>query len=117
MLDQNQSAPSKFRPSSERCPLRPISRGLAARLDPFDRAELQHAPVLDDSRAPRVQLEDRRRDGEVNTCDNFADQSPLLALLNAHEIGITLPVEDQLDPEQSTSAIVVHHPQAKYFSV
>jgi len=31
-------------------------------------------------------------------------------LLNAHEIGITLPVEDQLDPEQSTSAIVVHQP-------
>jgi hypothetical protein len=25
--------------------------------------------------------------------------------------------QDQLDPEQSTSAIVVHHPQAKYFSV
>jgi Vitamin B12 dependent methionine synthase, activation domain len=31
--------------------------------------------------------------------------------------GITLSEEDQLDPEQSTSAIVVHHPQAKYFSV
>ena len=33
------------------------------------------------------------------------------------KIGITLSEEDQLDPEQSTSAIVVHHPQAKYFSV
>jgi 5-methyltetrahydrofolate--homocysteine methyltransferase len=38
-------------------------------------------------------------------------------LLRAEEIGIPLAEEDQLDPEQSTSAIVVHHPQAKYFSV
>jgi 5-methyltetrahydrofolate--homocysteine methyltransferase len=40
-----------------------------------------------------------------------------LELLRADEIGIVLTEEDQLDPEQSTSAIVVHHPQAKYFSV
>jgi 5-methyltetrahydrofolate--homocysteine methyltransferase len=50
-------------------------------------------------------------------CPNLADQKQLLALLGAGEIGITLSEEDQLDPEQSTSAIVVHHPQAKYFSV
>ena len=50
-------------------------------------------------------------------CPNLADQKQLLALLNADEIGLTLSEEDQLDPEQSTSAIVVHHPQAKYFSV
>ncbi|HTV88793.1 MAG TPA: methionine synthase [Stellaceae bacterium] len=50
-------------------------------------------------------------------CPNLADQRQLLALLRADEIGITLSEEDQLDPEQSTSAIVVHHPQAKYFSV
>jgi 5-methyltetrahydrofolate--homocysteine methyltransferase len=50
-------------------------------------------------------------------CPNLADQQQLLALLRADEIGITLSEEDQLDPEQSTSAIVLHHPQAKYFSV
>jgi 5-methyltetrahydrofolate--homocysteine methyltransferase len=50
-------------------------------------------------------------------CPNLSDQKQLLALLNADEIGVTLTEEDQLDPEQSTSAIVVHHPQAKYFSV
>ncbi|HEX5318255.1 MAG TPA: methionine synthase [Stellaceae bacterium] len=50
-------------------------------------------------------------------CPNLADQAQLLALLRAEEIGVTLSEEDQLDPEQSTSAIVVHHPQAKYFSV
>jgi 5-methyltetrahydrofolate--homocysteine methyltransferase len=50
-------------------------------------------------------------------CPNLADQRQLLDLLNAAEIGLTLSEEDQLDPEQSTSAIVLHHPQAKYFSV
>jgi 5-methyltetrahydrofolate--homocysteine methyltransferase len=50
-------------------------------------------------------------------CPNLADQKQLLDLLRADEIGITLSDEDQLNPEQSTSAIVVHHPQAKYFSV
>src|ERR1700746_783928 len=50
-------------------------------------------------------------------CPNLADQKQLLALLGGQEIGIPLSEEDQLDPEQSTSAIVVHHPQAKYFSV
>ncbi len=50
-------------------------------------------------------------------CPNLADQGPMLDLLGAGALGITLSDEDQLDPEQSTSAIVVHHPQAKYFSV
>jgi 5-methyltetrahydrofolate--homocysteine methyltransferase len=50
-------------------------------------------------------------------CPNVGDQRQLLQLLRADEIGIALTEEDQLDPEQSTSAIVVTHPQAKYFSV
>ena len=50
-------------------------------------------------------------------CPNLGDQAALLRLLGAEQIGITLSDEDQLEPEQSTSAIVVHHPQAKYFSV
>jgi 5-methyltetrahydrofolate--homocysteine methyltransferase len=50
-------------------------------------------------------------------CPNLADQRQLLALVKAAEIGVSLSEEDQLEPEQSTSAIVVHHPQAKYFSV
>jgi 5-methyltetrahydrofolate--homocysteine methyltransferase len=50
-------------------------------------------------------------------CPNLADQKQLLALLAAERIGIALSDEDQLHPEQSTSAIVVLHPQAKYFSV
>jgi len=50
-------------------------------------------------------------------CPNLADQAQLLELLKADEIDIVMSEEDMLDPEQSTSAIVVHHPQAKYFSV
>ncbi|MFZ2005714.1 MAG: methionine synthase [Stellaceae bacterium] len=50
-------------------------------------------------------------------CPNLADQAQLLKLLDAQAIGVELTDEDQLDPEQSTSAIVVHHPQANYFSV
>ena len=43
------------------------------------------------------------------------DQRQLLALLDASRIGVELGDEDQLWPEQSTSAIVLHHPRAKYF--
>jgi len=50
-------------------------------------------------------------------CPNLSDQESILRLLGADRIGITLSDEFQLEPEQSTSAIVVVHPQAKYFSV
>ncbi len=50
-------------------------------------------------------------------CPKLEDQEPLLRLLGAERIGITLSDEWQLDPEQSTSAIVVLNPHAKYFSV
>ncbi|HEY0833798.1 MAG TPA: methionine synthase [Azospirillum sp.] len=50
-------------------------------------------------------------------CPNLEDQAALLRLLDAGRIGVSLTDEHQLDPEQSTSAIVVHHPRARYFSV
>ncbi len=50
-------------------------------------------------------------------CPHVADQRSLLDLLDAGRIGIELGDEDQLWPEQSTSAIVLHHPQARYFNV
>jgi 5-methyltetrahydrofolate--homocysteine methyltransferase len=50
-------------------------------------------------------------------CPNLADQESLLRLLGADRIGVTLSDEWQLHPEQSTSAIVVLNPAAKYFSV
>ncbi len=50
-------------------------------------------------------------------CPNLEDQAQILSLLKAERIGIVLSDEFQLEPEQSTSAIVLHHPQAKYFGV
>lgn len=50
-------------------------------------------------------------------CPNLEDQRQLLELLGADRIGVRLTEEFMLDPEQSTSAIVSLHPQAKYFSV
>jgi 5-methyltetrahydrofolate--homocysteine methyltransferase len=50
-------------------------------------------------------------------CPKLEDQEPLLRLLKADRIGVTISDEWQLHPEQSTSAIVLHHPRAKYFSV
>ncbi|MEE1563217.1 MAG: vitamin B12 dependent-methionine synthase activation domain-containing protein, partial [Alphaproteobacteria bacterium] len=50
-------------------------------------------------------------------CPDLADQAKLLDLLDAKHIGITMGESDQLHPEQSTTALVVHHPQARYFTV
>ncbi len=50
-------------------------------------------------------------------CPRLEDQEPLLKLLDAERVGVSLSDEWQLHPEQSTSAIVLHHPRAKYFSV
>jgi 5-methyltetrahydrofolate--homocysteine methyltransferase len=50
-------------------------------------------------------------------CPRLEDQALLLSLLGAEKIGLELSEEFQLHPEQSTSAIVVHHPQAKYFNI
>ncbi len=49
-------------------------------------------------------------------CPNLEDQTKLFALLHPDEtIGVHLTTGFLLDPEQSTSAIIVHHPSAKYF--
>ncbi len=51
-------------------------------------------------------------------CPNLEDQTKLFALLHPEEnVGVKLTTGFLLEPEQSTSAIVVHHPQAKYFVV
>lgn len=50
-------------------------------------------------------------------CPNLEDQSRLFTLLQPERISIALTEEYQLVPEQSTSAIIVHHPEAKYFNI
>ncbi|HET8666467.1 MAG TPA: vitamin B12 dependent-methionine synthase activation domain-containing protein, partial [Terriglobales bacterium] len=49
-------------------------------------------------------------------CPNLEDQTKLFALLHPEEnVGVRLTTGFLLEPEQSTSAIIVHHPAAKYF--
>ena len=50
-------------------------------------------------------------------CPKLEDQVPIFKILDAERIGVALSDEFQIHPEQSTSALVVHHPKAKYFSV
>jgi 5-methyltetrahydrofolate--homocysteine methyltransferase len=49
-------------------------------------------------------------------CPDLADRATLVRLLEPERIGVTLSEELQLHPEQSTDALVVHHPEAKYFN-
>ena len=50
-------------------------------------------------------------------CPNLEDQRKLFALLRPERIGVSLTDELQLVPEQSVTALVVHHPEAKYFMI
>jgi 5-methyltetrahydrofolate--homocysteine methyltransferase len=50
-------------------------------------------------------------------CPRLEDQAPMFELLRPDRIGISLTEEYQLVPEQSTSAIIVHHPEARYFTI
>jgi len=49
-------------------------------------------------------------------CPDLEDRAKLVALLKPERIGVVLSEELQLHPEQSTDALVVHHPEAKYFN-
>jgi len=49
-------------------------------------------------------------------CPNLEQQVQLCELLQPERIDVSLSEEFQLHPEQSTSAIIVHHPEAKYFN-
>jgi 5-methyltetrahydrofolate--homocysteine methyltransferase len=50
-------------------------------------------------------------------CPDMSDQEKLFRLLRPQRIGCVLTESWQIDPEQSTSALIVHHPQARYFAV
>jgi 5-methyltetrahydrofolate--homocysteine methyltransferase len=50
-------------------------------------------------------------------CPNLEDQTKLFDLLRPERIGITLTEEYHLEPEQSTTAIICHHPEARYFGI
>ncbi|MGH8870159.1 MAG: methionine synthase [Actinomycetes bacterium] len=49
-------------------------------------------------------------------CPDLEDRAKIVQLLKPERIGVTLSEEFQLDPEQSTDALIAHHPDAKYFN-
>jgi cobalamin-dependent methionine synthase I len=49
-------------------------------------------------------------------CPNMQDQYKLLHLLDAKRVDLVMDESEQLYPEQSTTALIVHHSIAKYFS-
>ncbi len=49
-------------------------------------------------------------------CPDLEDRAKVMRLLDAERIGVRLSEEFQLEPEQSTDALIAHHPEAKYFS-
>ena len=75
----------------------------------------------DDARDMRQLLKQGYRGSRYSfgypACPRMEDQEVLLDLLGASEVGIEMGDEFQLWPEQSTSAIVVHHPAARYFTI
>lgn len=83
------------------------------------RAELGYAG--EDDRDMEKMLSQGYRGGRYSfgypACPRLEDQAPLLKLLDSDRVGVSISDEWQLHPEQSTSAIVLHHPRAKYFSV
>lgn len=51
------------------------------------------------------------------SCPDMEGNATLLKLLNAERIDVQATSEGQMVPEQTTSAFIVHHPQAKYFTL
>jgi 5-methyltetrahydrofolate--homocysteine methyltransferase len=50
-------------------------------------------------------------------CPDLEQQTKIFELIQPEKIGVELTEEFQLEPEQSTSAIILHHPEAKYFNI
>ncbi|MBA2507526.1 MAG: methionine synthase, partial [Nocardioidaceae bacterium] len=49
-------------------------------------------------------------------CPDLEDRATLVRLLEPERIGVTLSEELQLHPEQSTDALILHHPEAAYYN-
>ena len=82
------------------------------------RAELGFAG--EDPDAPEDYFDLRYRGARFSfgygACPNLEDRAKLVELLEPERIGVKLSEEFQLHPEQSTDALVLHHPEATYFN-
>ncbi|MGH8836367.1 MAG: vitamin B12 dependent-methionine synthase activation domain-containing protein, partial [Actinomycetes bacterium] len=90
-------------------------------------AEFWHARVRDElgfGAEDSASLDDVFRQGYRGSrysfgypaCPDLEDRAKIVELVSPDRIGVTLSAELQLHPEQSTDALIVHHPEAKYFN-
>jgi 5-methyltetrahydrofolate--homocysteine methyltransferase len=79
------------------------------RLGQFDSADMDYLIAKQGYRGSRYSF-------GYPACPDLEQQTVLVDLLRPERIEVTLSEEFQLHPEQSTSAIIVHHPEAKYFN-
>jgi 5-methyltetrahydrofolate--homocysteine methyltransferase len=78
-------------------------------------AEYVHHRIRRELRLPDEQ--GRRYSWGYPSCPDLQDHEILFNIVPTSEIGVTLTTGYQLVPEQSTAAIVLHHPEARYFTV
>ncbi|MFE9846518.1 methionine synthase [Streptomyces goshikiensis] len=64
----------------------------------------------------RTEYQGRRYSFGYPACPDLEDRAKIADLLRPERIGVQLSEEFQLHPEQSTDAMVVHHPEATYFN-
>ncbi len=75
----------------------------------FDSADMDHLIAKQGYRGSRYSF-------GYPACPDLEQQVQLMELLKPERVGVILSEEFQLHPEQSTSAIIAHHPEAKYFN-
>ena len=78
-------------------------------------AEWVHRRIRRELRLPEDQ--GRRYSWGYPACPDLHDHEVVFRIVPAEEVGLTLTTGFQLVPEQSTAAIVMHHPEARYFGV
>ena len=85
--------------------------------------QVRHELAIDGGESANVRdlfhtrYQGRRYSFGYPACPDLEVQAPLFELLGAARIGLTLTEEFQIVPEQSTAALIVHHPDATYFSI
>jgi 5-methyltetrahydrofolate--homocysteine methyltransferase len=72
----------------------------------------------EDTRKPGAQkIRGKRFSFGYPACPDLAENRKLLQLLDSTRIGVSVTAGEQMVPEQTTSAFIIHHPQAKYFTL
>ena len=76
-----------------------------------DPADLQHRDLFG------ARYRGKRYSFGYPACPDLGGQRLLFELLGPEDIGVELTEGDMMDPEASVSAVVVHHPEARYFGI